>query len=76
VTSAAHMPRAVGTFREQGFPVEAFPVDWRTRGEGDALTPFYAASGGLARLDNATHEWVGLMAYWLAGESSALFPGP
>ena len=30
VTSAHHMPRSVGVFRQAGFPVEAYPVDWRT----------------------------------------------
>ena len=32
VTSAYHMPRAIAAFRAAGFPVEAYPVDWRTRG--------------------------------------------
>jgi uncharacterized SAM-binding protein YcdF (DUF218 family) len=32
VTSAYHMPRAIGVFRKAGFPVEPYPVDWRTRG--------------------------------------------
>src|SRR4051812_25996313 len=31
VTSAHHMPRSVGLFRSEGFPVEAYPVDYRTR---------------------------------------------
>ena len=30
VTSALHMPRAIGCFRRVGFPVEAYPVDWTT----------------------------------------------
>src|SRR5262249_20121851 len=34
VTSAFHMPRAIGVFRAVGFAVEAYPVDWRTRGRG------------------------------------------
>ncbi len=32
VTSAFHMPRAIAAFRAAGFAVEAYPVDWRTRG--------------------------------------------
>ncbi len=35
VTSAFHMPRAIGTFRQAGFPIEAYPVDWRTRGAAE-----------------------------------------
>jgi uncharacterized SAM-binding protein YcdF (DUF218 family) len=37
VTSAAHMPRAIGVFREAGFPVEAYPVDYQTVGWEDLL---------------------------------------
>src|SRR5258708_36938753 len=40
VTSAHHMPRAVGVFRAAGFPVEAFPADYRTPGAIDLLRPF------------------------------------
>src|SRR4029077_15074082 len=42
VTSAFHMPRAIGVFRKAGFAVEAYPVDWRTRGGEDALRPFFS----------------------------------
>jgi uncharacterized SAM-binding protein YcdF (DUF218 family) len=76
VTSAAHMPRAVGVFRKAGFPVEAFPVDWRTRGSSDLTAPFDRVSRGLPRLDTATREWIGLVVYWLAGRTSELFPAP
>jgi uncharacterized SAM-binding protein YcdF (DUF218 family) len=76
VTSAAHMPRAVGVFRKARFPVEAFPVDWRTSGPADLTAPFDRVSRGLPRVDTATREWVGLLAYWLAGKTTALFPGP
>jgi uncharacterized SAM-binding protein YcdF (DUF218 family) len=76
VTSAFHMPRAIGAFRKAGFNVEAYPVDWRTRGWADADLPFDQLSRGLARTDVAIHEWGGLVAYWLAGKSSELFPAP
>jgi uncharacterized SAM-binding protein YcdF (DUF218 family) len=76
VTSAVHMPRAIGVFRKAGFDIEAYPVDWRTRGWSDAAEPFDQLSSGLARTDAATHEWVGLIAYWLSGRSSELLPGP
>jgi uncharacterized SAM-binding protein YcdF (DUF218 family) len=76
VTSAFHMPRAIGAFRRVGFEVEAFPVDWRTRGWRDATLPFDRASAGLSRADVAIHEWTGLVVYWLTGRSSALFPAP
>jgi uncharacterized SAM-binding protein YcdF (DUF218 family) len=76
VTSAHHLPRAVGVFRKVGFPVEAYPVDWRTRGTSDMLRPFATLGDGLRRSDTAVREWIGLAVYWLTGRSSALFPGP
>lgn len=76
VTSAYHLPRAMGLFRKAGFPVEAYPVDWRTRGTGDLLRPFPTLGEGLRRTDTAMREWVGLLAYWIGGQSSELFPGP
>lgn len=36
VTSAWHMPRAIGCFRQAGFAVIAYPVDYRT---GGGVTP-------------------------------------
>jgi uncharacterized SAM-binding protein YcdF (DUF218 family) len=76
VTSALHMPRAIGAFREAGFDVEAYPVDYQTNGWGDLLDSFGSASWGLTRVDNALHEWIGLLAYRLTGKTSALLPGP
>lgn len=76
VTSAYHMPRAIGIFRKAGFAVEAYPVDWRTSGPEDALRPFPTMSEGLRRTDVAVREWIGLLAYWLTGKSSDLFPAP
>lgn len=76
VTSAWHMPRSIGVFRKAGFDVEAYPVDWRTRGWIDAGETFYVVSAGLSRADAAMHEWVGLLAYRLAGRTNELLPGP
>jgi uncharacterized SAM-binding protein YcdF (DUF218 family) len=76
VTSAFHMPRAIGVFRAAGFPVEAYPVDWRTRGPVDVTRPFYSLALGLSRTDVAMHEWVGLLVYRLTGRTAALFPAP
>jgi uncharacterized SAM-binding protein YcdF (DUF218 family) len=76
VTSAVHMPRSIGAFRAAGFSVEAYPVDWRTRGWGDVRWPFERLSFGLARTDVAAHEWVGLIAYRLSGRTTELLPAP
>jgi uncharacterized SAM-binding protein YcdF (DUF218 family) len=76
VTSAFHMPRAIGTFRRAGFLVEPYPVDWRTRGASEPLHPPRSLSEGLRRTDTAAHEWFGLLAYWLTGHTSELLPAP
>jgi uncharacterized SAM-binding protein YcdF (DUF218 family) len=76
VTSAYHMPRAIGAFRAAGFPVEAYPVDWRTRAGIAVALPFISVADGLKRTDTALREWIGLIAYRLSGRTSALFPGP
>jgi len=76
VTSAYHMPRAMAAFRAVDFPVEAYPVDWRTRGPGDEVRPFFSYVSGLSQIDLAVHEWLGLVAYRLAGKTRELFPAP
>jgi uncharacterized SAM-binding protein YcdF (DUF218 family) len=76
VTSAHHMPRAVGVFRAAEFPVEAFPVDYRTRGAIDLLRPFSTLGDGLRRTDTAMREWVGLLMYRIVGRTDELFPAP
>ncbi len=76
VTTAWHMPRSIGCFRAVGFDVEAFPVDYRTRGWADLWRPFNAVSEGLRRVDTAFREWLGLFAYWLTGRTPELLPGP
>ena len=76
VTSAYHMPRAVGAFRRAGFAVEAYPVDYRTRGLDDLARPFASLGDGLRRTDTAVREWIGLAAYRVTGRTAELFPGP
>ncbi|MGN6310888.1 MAG: YdcF family protein [Xanthobacteraceae bacterium] len=76
VTSAWHMPRSIGVFRAVGFDVEAYPVDWRTRGWRDAFKFFPRLSMGLAQSDTAVHEWAGLIGYWWSGRIDELLPGP
>jgi uncharacterized SAM-binding protein YcdF (DUF218 family) len=76
LTSAYHLPRAVGAFRQVGFNVIPYPVDFRTRDAGDLLRPPGSVAAGLQRADLAIKEWIGLIAYRIAGRSSALFPAP
>lgn len=81
ITSAAHMPRAMGCFRGAGFRVVAYPVDFITR--GGFGPPGFGGRGPaplgekrLAQLDDAIKEWIGLGAYRIAGSTDALFPAP
>jgi uncharacterized SAM-binding protein YcdF (DUF218 family) len=76
ITSAFHMPRAVGLFRKAGFAVEAYPVDWRVGGRSDLFRCFAIAHDGLARTDTAVREWIGLLAYRMSGKIDELLPGP
>ncbi|MGQ9370303.1 YdcF family protein [Azospirillum sp. A39] len=75
VTSAAHMPRAVGVFRRLDWPVIPYPVDYRTFADGRDPLAFDVAEG-LQAVNGAAREWVGLAAYRLLGRTDALFPGP
>jgi uncharacterized SAM-binding protein YcdF (DUF218 family) len=70
VTSAVHMPRAVGCFRAAGFQVEPYPVEFRT------ARTFGPGSAALIQFDTGAKEWIGLLAYRLMGKTNALFPGP
>jgi uncharacterized SAM-binding protein YcdF (DUF218 family) len=65
VTSALHMPRAMGAFRAVGFPVEADPVDFRSSKMG-------LGEGKKAAL--ALREYIALFVYWISGRSPELFP--
>jgi uncharacterized SAM-binding protein YcdF (DUF218 family) len=75
ITSASHMPRAVGSFRKVGFPVEPYPVDWQTAGWGSSIS-ISSLSEGLRRTDVAVHEWLGLIVYRVTGRTNELFPAP
>ena len=76
VTSAAHMPRAVGLFRKAGFPVEPYPVDWTVAPGEDQAAVNMMVSEGLGTVDSGVREWIGLIAAYGLGQSDALFPAP
>lgn len=77
VTSASHMPRSVGVFRQAGVRVTPWPVDYRTRPGGLWPDPMKLnVSGTLHNLDGAAHEYFGLAAYYATGRIATLFPKP
>lgn len=78
VTSAWHMPRAVGCFRAAGWPVVAWPVDYATTG---LAVPWWKElrfnpGKGFSGLGPLVHEVVGLISYRAMGWTDELFPKP
>ncbi len=76
VTSAYHMPRAMGVFRHAGFDVIAYPTDYHTFGDSRDWRLLSETPPRLMLFDVAVHEWIGLVAYRLAGKINDWFPGP
>jgi uncharacterized SAM-binding protein YcdF (DUF218 family) len=73
VTSAAHMPRALGAFRKAGVEVIPYPVDYRARSPSWSPTRIQPQDR-FQTLDAALNEIVGLLAYRALGRTDALFP--
>ena len=76
VTSAFHMPRAMGLFRKAGFPVVPWPVDYRTSGEEGIGFFRDNAMDALQTTTTAFREWCGLVAYKFTGRIDSVFPAP
>jgi uncharacterized SAM-binding protein YcdF (DUF218 family) len=74
ITSAYHMPRAVGCFRHIGWKIVPYPVDYRTA--PGVRSRDYFLSERLELLKVAAKEWLGLTAYYAAGHIDSVFPGP
>lgn len=73
VSTAFHLPRAVGLFCRQGWPVIPYPVDHQTR-PSQWLAPGFDPLGNAEGLKMGIREWLGLLAYWLSGRTPALLP--
>lgn len=74
VTSAYHMPRAVGVFRRLGWPVVPYPVDFSISAHENHAT------GSVLDSLNGVHwglrEWIGLTYYRLSGYTDRWLPAP
>lgn len=73
VTSAFHMPRALGVFRKQGWKVMPYPVDFATS-PGDRFRLGFDLVGGLGSASGAIREIMGLIAYRVLGKTAEVFP--
>ena len=68
VTSAIHMPRAGMIFSHEGFNVVEFPADFRTGwGKSDWFSNLLPSAGNLSGVNDALHEYLGLLVYKLRG---------
>lgn len=77
VTTARHMPRAVGSFRKAGWNVVPFPVGYVTPPGMDYQWSMPSTfSNDIGWLSMATSEYVGLLYYFMLGRTDALFPKP
>ena len=64
------MPRAIGVFCQIGWPLIAYPVDYRSGAFVNEIGWNFASN--LDDLNTAAKEWVGLLAYWLTGKTTSL----
>ncbi len=74
ITTAYHIPRAMGIFCKQNWRVTPYPVDHQTL-PSKLYQPSYSLIGHANHLVIASHEWLGLLAYYLTGKTTELFPG-
>lgn len=74
VTSAWHMPRAMGCFRQAGWNPIPYPVNYLGNDAGDWAK--FQPEVELILLAGAEREWIGLIAYRLLGRTPSLFPAP
>ncbi|HVK91499.1 MAG TPA: YdcF family protein [Mycoplana sp.] len=74
VTSAFHMPRAMGLFGNAGLDVLPWPTDYRTSGVARLALDFTQPSANAQLTTTALREWTGLLAYYLAGRTRTLLP--
>ncbi len=74
VTSAFHMPRAMGLTRKADLAMTPWPTDYRTRGDEVFGFDFTQPSLNAQLMTTATREWTGLLAYYLTGRTNTLFP--
>jgi uncharacterized SAM-binding protein YcdF (DUF218 family) len=76
ITSAVHMPRAIGAFRMFGANVIPCPVDYSLTAEFRLFDLRRGMAGWFVLAEGAAREWIGLVAYRLSGYTFELLPSP
>jgi len=75
VTSAFHMPRALGCFRKAGWNVIPYPVGYRTMAhDAEDWSLPRSFDGSFLAIANALSELVGLTAYYWLGRTDEWLP--
>jgi len=75
VTSAFHVPRSMGVFRNIGWDVVPYPVDFGAA-QDQTFDLGFDLTQGLNYLGTSLHEVLGLIFYKLAGKTNEFFPSP
>lgn len=76
VTSAFHMPRAIGLFRRAQFQVVPWPADYLASGEEPLSIKLDQSTENVSVATLALREWAGLVGYYLTGRIDEMLPGP
>jgi len=76
VTSAFHMPRSVGLFRQAGFDTVPWPVDYMSTGRETFGLRLGQPAENVSVTSIMLREWVALLSYWVTGRIPELLPGP
>jgi uncharacterized SAM-binding protein YcdF (DUF218 family) len=68
-TSALQTPRAMAVARRLGWTLIPWPTDYKTSPSSSRrpLADYLNVTSNLTRVDQALHEWVGLLSYQLGG---------
>lgn len=70
VTSAFHMPRAMGCFKQQNIDVLPYPVDYKSKMPKPgifSMASFLPQARNIMATENAFHEYLGLFVYKVIG---------